>query len=116
MAFEDFKSMQGLRRREAVGMDELMDMFVKNMKIASGLNEQRIADAWDEVTGAGRYTLDKYVRGGTLYVTLSSSVLRDRLSFQKTDIVDRINDKLKEDPLFTPEDKKISFIKSIVLK
>lgn len=32
MAFEDFKSMQGLRRREAVGMDELMDMFVKNMK------------------------------------------------------------------------------------
>ena len=49
-------------------------------------------------------------------MTLSSSVLRDRLSFQKKDIVDRINEKLKEDPLFTPEDKKISFIKTIVLK
>ena len=60
--------MQGLRRREAVGMDELMDMFVKNMKIASGLNSQRIADAWDEVTGAGRYTLDKYVPDGDYVV------------------------------------------------
>ena len=116
MAFEDFKSMQGLRRREAVGMDELMDMFVKNMKIASGLNSQRIADAWDEVTGAGRYTLDKYVRNGVLYCTMSSSMVRDRLSFQKIAIVEQINERLKSDPLFTPEDKKISFIKSIVLK
>ena len=47
-----------LRRQEAVGMDELVSQFIREMRLSSGLNRQRAAEAWAAVSGASRYTLD----------------------------------------------------------
>ncbi len=41
-------------RQEAKGMDELISAYIKEMKLASGLNSQRVFAAWDEVSGAAR--------------------------------------------------------------
>ena len=47
MAYEH--KYNGLRRRDAVGMDELVEDFIRDMKLASGLNRQRVAAAWNSV-------------------------------------------------------------------
>ena len=65
-----------IHRKEAVGMDKIVEAYIKSMKIAAGLNTQRVFAAWDACSGAGPYTLRRFYRGGKLYITLSSSVMR----------------------------------------
>ena len=114
MAYEDYKYMPRLARKEAVGMEELMALFIREMKLSVGLNRQRVFAAWDSVTGTAPYTLSKHFAKGILFVTLSSSVVRNQLFFQRTDIARRINETLAGDDLFTGE--AAGYVKSVILK
>ena len=105
-----------IRRKEALTMEEVIEEYIKSAKMASGLNTQRIFAAWDECSGAGPFTLKRYFRGGTLYVTLNSSVIRNQLSFQKAELVEKINATLSGDPLFTEDNRTAGFVKELVLK
>ena len=89
-----------LRRKEAVGMERLVQDFIKEMKLSSGINSQRAMEAWNTVSGAARYTLDVYVNKGVLYVTLNSSMARNQLYFQRDALVEKMNGFLEKDPLF----------------
>lgn len=114
MAYEDYKRIPRLGRKEAVGMDELIAAYIREMKLSSGLNRQRVFDAWDAVTGAAPYTLSKSFAKGILFVSLSSSVVRNQLFFQRAEIASRINGELSRDGLFTGEAE--GYVKSIILK
>lgn len=105
-----------IKRRESVGMPELIKMYIRDMKLTTELNRQRIYAAWSKVSGAAPYTLKIYVKNGVLYCIVSSSLVRNRLFFQKDLLVSLINEELKKDELFTEDDKVESFVKSIVLK
>ena len=105
-----------LSRKEAVSMEPLVDEYIREMKIAAGLNTQRVFAAWDEVSGAAPYTLRRFFRDGTLYITLSSSVYRRELSFRKELLVAAINEYLDKDPLFVKDDPKVGKVMQIVLK
>lgn len=114
MAYEDYKHLPRLGRKEAVGMEELVSAFIREMKLSSGLNRQRVFAAWEAVTGAAPYTLSKSFSKGILFVSLSSSVVRNQLYFQRADIVARINEALARDELFSGEAD--GYVKSIILK
>ena len=114
MAYEEKQNKSRLARKEAVGMDELVSLFIQEMRLGTGLNRQRVFEAWDSVTGAAPYTLSKSFAKGVLYCTLSSSVIRNQLFFQRTEIVRRINAALAGDELFTGTAD--NYVKSIVLK
>ena len=114
MEVEDYRNASRLARKEAVGMDELIRWFVQDMRLSSGLNRQRVFAAWDKVTGAAPYTLSKTFFKGILYCTLSSSVVRSQLSFQRNEIAGAINAALAEDELFTGPAE--GYVKSIILK
>ena len=105
-----------VRRKEALTMEEVIAEYIKSAKIASGLNTQRIFAAWDACSGAGPFTLKRYFRAGTLYITLNSSVIRNQLSFQKTELIGKMNATLSGDPLFTPDNRTTGFVKELVLK
>lgn len=105
-----------IERKTAVGMDQLVREYIDSMKIASGLNTRRIYAAWDQASGAAQYTIKRYFRGGKLYVTLNSSVVRNQLSFQKDALVEKINYLLGRDNLFTKEDPRVSWVQEIILK
>ncbi len=105
-----------IRRKEALSMEEVIDQFIRSAKLSSGLNTQRIFSAWDECSGAGPFTLKRYFRGGTLYVTLNSSVIRNQLSFQKEALIEKMNARLSEDSLFTKENRTTGFIRELVLR
>ena len=106
-----------MRRQDAVGMDELVRQFIQEMRLASGLNQQRIAEVWNEVSGASRYTLGVNFADGTLYCTLSSSIVRNQLYFQKDFILNGINEALKRDELFIWDwENKGDCVKTLVLR
>ena len=111
------KSSVRLVRREAVGMDELVEEYIREMKLTSGLNRQRVFAAWDKVSGVGDRTVSRYLRGRVLYVGLSSSALRQQLYCQRAALLEKVNAVLKEDGLYTKDDNKTDkYLKNIVLQ
>ena len=105
-----------IRRKEALTMEEVIEEYIKSAKMASGLNTQRIFAAWDACSGAGPFTLKRYFRSGTLYITLNSSVIRNQLSFQKTELIEKMNATLAGDRLFTSDNRTVGYIQELVLK
>ena len=93
-------------------MDELVTQFINEMKLASGLKKQRVAEVWNEVSGAGRYTLDVMFDKRVLTCVISSSVVRNQLYFQRDVLVGKMNELLSKDILFDENDG----IKTLILK
>lgn len=103
-----------LRRKEAVGMEQLVQDFIREMKITSGVNRQRAVEAWNAVSGAAGYTLDVSLDKGILYVTLGSSLARNQLYFQRDVLVRKVNEFLENDSLFVKGNGPA--VRNIVLK
>ena len=97
-------------------MEEVVDMFIRDLKLSTGLNTQCVFRAWDNASGAANYTVRRFFRDGKLYITLNSSALRSMLFLQKAALVDKMNILLNQDPLFTKDDKRASYVKEIILK
>lgn len=74
-------------------MSLLIDQFIREQGLEEGLMRVRIFRAWDEVIGerAASYTVSKYFSKGVLYCTVSSSMLRTQLGFQKQEIISQMN-------------------------
>ncbi len=106
-----------MRRKEAVGMDELVRQFISEMRLSAGLNRERMEQAWNDVSGASRYTLGVTFGNGTLFCTMSSSIVRNQLYFQKEGLVKSMNEVLKSDELFIWDwESKGDCIRTLVLK
>ena len=105
-----------LRRKEAIGMDELVSQFVRDMKLVSGLNRQRVADVWGVVSGAGKYTLSTTYERCVLTCFISSSLVRNQLYFQRDVLMHKMNEILATDELFENPSDGSPAIKTLVLK
>ena len=97
-------------------MEELVSQFVRDMKLVSGLNRQRVAEAWSVVSGAGKYTLSTTFEKGVLTCFISSSLVRNQLYFQRDVLVHKINEYLAADELFVDAQDGSPAVKTIVLK
>ena len=97
-------------------MDEVVRDFIKDMKLSAGVNTQCIFEAWDSVSGVSQYTTRKFFRDGILYITLSSSVARARLSSSLDQVMRKVNDKALSDPLFVKDAPRCRRVTKIVLK
>ncbi|MBR1699718.1 MAG: DUF721 domain-containing protein [Bacteroidales bacterium] len=105
-----------IHRKEAIGMDKVVEEFIKSMKLSAGLNTQRVFAAWDACSGAAPFTIKRFYRGGKLYITLKSSVIRNQLYFQKDALIEKMNAFLSEDTLFTADNRTVGFIRELILK
>lgn len=108
--------MDRIKRKEPQSMDEVIKDYIKDMKLTTGLNTQRVFAAWDEVSGAEKWTTNRFFRDGILYITMNSSVARNRLVFQLPALTKSINDRLIADPLFVKDDPRSRLVTRIVLK
>lgn len=111
----DFGSVR-FTRKKAITLEDAVGMYIKEMRIASGLNTRCIFSAWDNCSEAAKYTTRRYFRDGKLYITLSSSVVRERLRYRSDEMILRMNKALQEDELFTKDDPRVSFVKELILK
>jgi hypothetical protein len=75
---------------------DILNEIIKVNKLESGLNQISVVDAWKNLMGNGvnNYTQNVALRNETLYVELTSAVLRQELSYGKEKIVKMINEEL----------------------
>lgn len=84
------------RFNETNSLSDALKDFVETNKLQKGLDKVNVADAWTRLMGNGvnNYTTAIKLDRDTLYVQLSSSVLREELSYGKTKIIDMLNEEL----------------------
>lgn len=84
------------RRNEYHSLSDALREFIDKNKLDKGLQKIDARDAWINLMGAGvnNYTTDIQLKGNTLYVSLSSSVLREELSYGKEKIKTMLNEEL----------------------
>jgi len=84
------------RHNENLSLSDVLKEFVSTNKLQEGLDKVEIKDAWKNLMGNGvnSYTTSVQLKRDTLYVQLSSSVLREELSYGKEKIIDMLNESL----------------------
>ena len=84
------------RQNDPFKIDDLMKSFVKENKLEKGLDKVNVEAAWAVMMGNGvnNYTNSVKLHKDTLYVELSSSVLREELSYGKDKIISMLNESL----------------------
>lgn len=67
--------------------------YIREMGLEDGLQRVRIFRTWDLVVGerVAKATSYKFYKGGILYCTINSSMIRMQLSYRKSDIIAQIN-------------------------
>jgi len=95
------------RHNENMTLSDVLKEFVSTNKLQEGLDKVEIKDAWENLMGNGvnSYTTSVQLKRDTLYVQLSSSVLREELSYGKEKIITLLNEALGKE-----------LIKTLVLK
>lgn len=80
-------------------ISDVLKAFIENNKLQSGMDKIDVEKAWKELMGNGvnTYTKEVILKGTTLYVTLTSSVLREELSHGRQKIITMLNDELRKD-------------------
>lgn len=88
-----------MRRRETQSLGEVLRQVLKAQQLEPKLNENRVLDAWDRVLGPSivKYTNGKYIKNRVLYVSLTSSVLKQELSYSRQQLVDSLNKEVGEE-------------------
>ena len=76
-------------------LGELVDKLMKAYRLDGKMKELDVIAAWPEMMGiaVSNRTKSITIRNKTLYLTMDSSVMRDELSYGKSIIIARVNEK-----------------------
>ncbi|MGI9550399.1 MAG: DUF721 domain-containing protein [Aurantibacter sp.] len=87
------------RKNEHLNLGEALQEFIKENRLQKGMDKVEAREAWVKLMGNGvnNYTTAVELRNGTLFVSLSSSVLREELSMGKSKIIAMLNEELGKD-------------------
>lgn len=87
------------RKNNNLNMGEALQEFIKANKLEKGMDKVNAKEAWANLMGNGvnNYTTAVELRNETLFVSLSSSVLREELSLGKSKIISMLNEELGKD-------------------
>ena len=85
-----------MRRSNANNIGDIIRKLMRSPKLAEKMNELDALDVWKELIGDSlqKFVVSAKIYKGNLYVKLSSSVLRDELSYKKSELKEQINQKL----------------------
>ena len=75
---------------------DIIRKLMKNPKLAEKLDKLNALDAWEEIIGApiSKYITDQKIYKGILYVKIKSAVVRNELSYKKSNFITQINQKV----------------------
>jgi len=79
-----------------LALNDALKEFIKENKLQGGMDKVKVQEAWANLMGNGvnNYTTAVELRKDTLYVSLSSSVLRNELMQGRSRIVTMLNEEL----------------------
>lgn len=84
------------RLNDDSSIGDILKAFIQENNLQKGMDGINVRDAWATLMGPGvnSYTGEVMLKNGTLYVQLTSAVLREELSYGKAKIVAMINQEL----------------------
>ncbi|EDM44764.1 hypothetical protein SCB49_14370 [unidentified eubacterium SCB49] len=87
------------RNTEERDIKSVLQEFIKTNRLDQGLDQVSVTQAWESVMGPPivKYTTAVVLDRNTLYVSLSSSVLREELSYGKLKIIDLLNRNMQKE-------------------
>lgn len=80
-------------------LEAIIQAFVETNNLQHGLDKVNVREAWANLMGNGvnNYTTAIELKNETLYVQLSSSVLREELSYGTEKIINMLNESVGKD-------------------
>lgn len=83
-----------MKRQREEKLGDVIRQFMRDAGIETPYNEFRLVQAWPVVVGPAveRYTEQIFIKGGVLYVRLTSSVLRHELFLGRQRLLQRLNE------------------------
>jgi len=87
------------RNNDHLPISDIIKEFVDANRLQNGLDKVNVQEAWAKMMGNGvnNYTTAVQLERDTLYVQLSSSVLREELSYGKEKIISMLNESIGKD-------------------
>lgn len=84
------------RNNDILNLQDVLKDFVNENNLEKGLDKVQVRNAWAKLMGNGinNYTTAIELKNDTLYVQLSSSALREELSYGKQKIIELLNEEL----------------------
>jgi predicted nucleic acid-binding Zn ribbon protein len=88
-----------MRRKNTQTIGEVLHEYIEAMSLRRRLKESGIERIWEELLGKNAASLTRkvYIRNGTLFAYLNSSVLRNEILMMRETIIDRINEQAGEE-------------------
>ena len=86
-----------LNNESSIG--DVLKQIIEVNKLQPGMDQISVKEAWVSLMGNGvnSYTKNVVLKGTTLYVELTSAVLREELTHGKSKIIAMINEELRRD-------------------
>lgn len=80
-------------------MEYLMQLFIKENNLTKGMQKIKIEETWNKMMGQGvaTHTASVKLQNKTLVIQLTSSVLREELSYGKDKIIKMMNEEMGEE-------------------
>lgn len=82
-----------------MSLKEAIEKLMAHYHIEDRYRFEQVKNKWEEVVGKmiAQRTERMSLKNGILYITLSSSTLRQELSFMKADLIKRVNEEATKD-------------------
>lgn len=82
-----------MKRNNTEQIGDVLRQFLRQQGLETPLNEYRLVDAWKDVVGPviARYTTNLFIKNQVLYVSLSSSVIRQELMMGREMLIRNLN-------------------------
>lgn len=82
-----------MKRNNTEQIGDVVRQFLRQQGLETPLNEYRLVDAWKDVVGPviTRYTNGLFIKNQVLYVSLSSSVIRQELLMGREMLIRNLN-------------------------
>ncbi|MGB1283726.1 MAG: DUF721 domain-containing protein [Polaribacter sp.] len=86
------------RENNSLLLKDLMQNFIKENNLSKGMQKLKVKETWIKMMGAGvaTHTTSVSLQNKTLIIQLSSSVLREELTYGKDKIIKMMNEELGE--------------------
>lgn len=89
------------RNNDNQSLQDVLKEFVDSNNLQPGLDKVNVREAWTNLMGNGvnNYTTAIELKQETLYVKLSSSVLREELSYGNKKIINMLNEAIGKEAI-----------------
>ncbi len=87
------------RENDSFSIEDLMKSFIKENNLSKGMQKIKVEETWNKMMGPGvaTHTTSVRLQNKTLIVQLTSSVLREELSYGKDKIIKMMNEELDDE-------------------